>query len=89
MCGGARCAGNVVQGAHAGLKAGGDRVLVCNSPDKADQLLEGLDPTVAIDAKRSAARIAALVPTSSAKTWDELQKDPVYKAAHKLVQSLA
>ncbi len=86
---GASVAGNVVQGAHAALKAGCDMVLVCNSSDKADQLLEGLDPTAAIDAKRSAARIAALVPTSSAKTWDELQTDPVYKAAHKLVQSLA
>ena len=86
---GASVAGNVVQGAHAALKAGCDMVLVCNSPDKADQLLEGLDPSVAIDTKRSAARIAALVPTSSAKTWDELQADPVYKAAHKLVQSLA
>ena len=86
---GASVAGNVVQGAHAALKAGCDMVLVCNSPDKADQLLEGLDPTAAIDAKRSAARIAALVPTSSAKTWDELQTDPVYKAAHKLVHSLA
>jgi len=85
---GASVAGNVVQGAHAALKAGCDMVLVCNSPDKADQLLEGLDPSVAIDAKRSAARIAALVPTSLAKAWDELQADPVYKAAHKLVQSL-
>ena len=85
---GASVAGNVVQGAHAALKAGCDMVLVCNSPDKADQLLAGLDPTVAIDAKRSAARIAALVPTSPANTWDELQADPVYKAAHKLVQSL-
>jgi beta-N-acetylhexosaminidase len=85
---GASVAGNVVQGAHAALKAGCDMVLVCNSPDKADQLLAGLDPSVAIDAKRSAARIAALVPTSPAKTWDELQADPVYKAACGLVKSL-
>lgn len=85
---GASVAGHVVQGAHAALKAGCDMVLVCNSPDKADQLLEGLDPSVAIDAKRSAARIAALVPTSPAKTWDELQADPVYKAACGLVKSL-
>jgi len=85
---GASVAGHVVQGAHAALKAGCDMVLVCNSPDKADQLLEGLDPSVAIDAKRSAARIAALVPTSAAKTWDELQADPVYKAACGLVKSL-
>ncbi len=85
---GASVAGNVVQGAHAALSAGCDMVLVCNSPDKADQLLEGLDPTVALDAKRSAARIAALVPTSPPKTWDELQADPVYKAACGLVKSL-
>jgi beta-N-acetylhexosaminidase len=86
---GASVAGNVVQGAHAALKAGCDMVLVCNSPQKADQLLEGLDPSVSIDAKRSAARISALVPSSLAKSWDELQADPVYKLAHKLVQSLA
>ena len=86
---GASVAGNVVQGAHAALKAGCDMVLVCNSPQKADQLLEGLDPSVAIDAKRSAARISALVPSSPAKAWDELQADLVYKLAHKLVQSLA
>ncbi len=85
---GASVAGTVVQGAHAALKAGCDMVLVCNSPDKADQLLEGLDPSVAIDAHRSAARIAALVPPSGAKDWDALQADPVYKAAHKLVRSL-
>ena len=85
---GASVAGNVVQGAHAALSAGCDMVLVCNSPDKADQLLEGLDPEVALDAKRSAARIDALVPTSPPKTWDELQADPVYKAACGLVKSL-
>ncbi len=85
---GASVAGTVVQGAHAALKAGCDMVLVCNSPDKADQLLDGLDPSLAIDAHRSAARIAALVPTSAARDWEALQADPVYKAAHKLVKSL-
>lgn len=85
---GASVAGNVVQGAHAALKAGCDMVLVCNSPEKADQLIEGLDPSVAIDAHRSAARIAALVPTARAMSWDELQADPVYKAARKLVKAL-
>ncbi len=86
---GASVAGTVVQGAHAALKAGCDMVLVCNSPDKADQLLEGLDPSVAIDAQRSAARIAALVPTAAAKDWQSLQADPGYRAACKLVKSLA
>ncbi len=86
---GASVAGTVVQGAHAALKAGCDMVLVCNSPQKADQLLEGLDPSVAIDAHRSAARIAALVPTAPAKQWNALQADPVYRAACRLVKSLA
>ncbi len=86
---GASVAGTVVQGAHAALKAGCDMVLVCNAPDKADQLLEGLDPSVAIDAHRSAARITALVPTAEAKDWDALQADPVYTAACKLVKSLS
>ena len=85
---GASVAGNVVQGAHAALKAGCDMVLVCNAPDKADQLLAGLDPSVALDAQRSAARLASLVPTAEAKDWDQLQADPIYQAAHSLVQSL-
>jgi len=85
---GASVAGTVVQGAHAALTAGCDMVLVCNSPEKADQLLEGLDPSTAIDAYRSAERIAALVPKSPAKGWDALQADPVYKQACKLVKSL-
>ncbi len=85
---GASVAGTVVQGAHAALRAGCDMVLVCNAPDKADELLEGLDPSVAIDAHRSAGRIAALVPGARAKDWDELQADPVYKDACRLVKLL-
>lgn len=86
---GASVAGNVVQGAHAALKAGCDMVLICNAPDKADQLLEGLDASVAINAERSAARLAGLVPAASATDWDTLQKNPEYKAAKKLVLSLS
>lgn len=86
---GASVAGNVVQGAHAALKAGCDMVLICNAPDKADQLLEGLDASVAINAERSAARLAGLVPVASAMDWNALQKNPEYKAAKKLVLSLA
>lgn len=86
---GASVAGTVVQGAHAALKAGCDMVLICNAPDKADQLLEGLDPSLAINAARSAERLAALVPAAAAIDWDTLQKNPEYKAAKKLVLSLS
>ncbi len=85
---GASVAGGVVEGAHAALSAGCDMVLICNSPDKADQLLEGLDPSHAIDARRSAQRIAALVPTSAALDWDTLQHDAQYQAARKLTASI-
>lgn len=85
---GASVAGTVVQGAHAALQAGCDMVLVCNSPDKADQLLDGLDPSLAKDPHRSAARIAALVPASHAKDWETLQADPEYQAACQLVKAL-
>ena len=65
-----------------------DMVLICNSPDKADQLLNGLEPSHAIDAERSAERIAALVPTAAAMDWDSLQNDAVYQAARKLASSI-
>jgi len=85
---GASVAGSVVDGAHAALSAGCDMVLICNSPDKADQLLAGLDPSRAIDAKRSAQRIASLVPTSKAMDWNRLQDDAPYQAARKLVAGI-
>lgn len=85
---GASVAGGVVDGAHAALAAGCDMVLICNSPDKADELLEGLDLKHSKDAAASAARIAALVPTAAAPDWNALQNDARYKDARKLAQSL-
>jgi beta-N-acetylhexosaminidase len=83
---GASVAGSVIDGADAALAAGCDMVLICNSPDKADQLLDGLTVEVA---PVSAARIASLVPATSALDWDSLQKDARYQAARKVAQSLA
>ena len=85
---GASVAGNVVQGAHAALKAGCDMVLICNSPDKADQLLAGLDSSLALNAAASAERLARLMPVDAPKDWATLQEDKRYKSAKAAVLAL-
>jgi beta-N-acetylhexosaminidase len=86
---GASVAGSVVDGAHAALAAGCDMVLICNSPDKADQLLAGLRLENAKAVEASAARISVLVPQMPAMAWDALQRDARYIAAKKGIQTLA
>ena len=86
---GARFAGTVVDGAHAALDAGCDMVLVCNSPERADQLLAGLRIKPGRAAAESAARIAELMPRTPALDWDELQQDARYQSARKTVLDLA
>jgi beta-N-acetylhexosaminidase len=85
---GASVAGSVVDGAHAALSAGCDMVLICNSPDKADQLLAGLKIKKDSVATESMERIMSLLPQTPALTWEALQEDERYKAAKRVAQSL-
>lgn len=86
---GASVAGGVIDGANAALRAGCDMVLICNSPEKADELLAGLRLKAGEAAKRSSARVAALLPQMPAPSWEELQKEPRYLAAKRTAQALA
>jgi beta-N-acetylhexosaminidase len=86
---GASVAGSVVDGARAALAAGCDMVLICNSPDKADQLLAGLEQQADAAFRESVQRIAALVPQMTALDWNVLQHDGRYRAARQTAQALA
>jgi beta-N-acetylhexosaminidase len=82
---GATVAGTALDAAKAALSAGCDVALICNSPDKADQILSGLSDKID---PASAARIAALVPQTTALDWDALQSDARFIAARTQVQAL-
>jgi beta-N-acetylhexosaminidase len=84
---GASVAGSVTDGANAALEAGCDMVLICNSPDKADQLLGELQLPSGFDA--SEARIAALLPQGApALDWNGLQADERYREAQRVLAEL-
>lgn len=86
---GASVAGSVVEGANAALSAGCDMVLICNSPDKADELLEGLNFKRNATAIASSERLAVLLPQSPAPAWEQLQRDARYRTAKATAQALA
>ncbi|CBJ38231.1 Beta-hexosaminidase; N-acetyl-beta-glucosaminidase; Beta-N-acetylhexosaminidase [Ralstonia solanacearum CMR15] len=75
---GASVAGSVVDGARAALAAGCDMVLICNAPDKADQLLSELDVRIG---KASQRRIRRLFGTKAAKDWSKLAQQSAYRQA--------
>ena len=85
---GASMEGGVVAGARAALEAGCDMILICNAPDKADILLEQVDLSLMLDAKKSEARLRALLPAAPALSWDDLQNDLRYQNAKRTVEAL-
>lgn len=80
---GATAAGDIIARAQAALGAGCDMVLVCNAPEQADLLLQGLDWKLSA---RSQQRLRHLYPQSTAPA---LEQNADYRTAKKLIQSLA
>ncbi|MGH8789288.1 MAG: beta-N-acetylhexosaminidase [Cupriavidus necator] len=75
---GASVAGNVTEAARAALTAGCDMVLICNHPERADQLLTELD--AGID-KASQRRIRKLFARRKPLDWNKLHQEGEYRAA--------
>ena len=82
---GASVAGTVTQGAKAALDAGCDMVLICNNPEKADQLLTQLDASIS---KTSQRRIRKLFGRRKPLDWNKLQQEGEYRAALRLLKEL-
>ena len=82
---GASVAGSVVKGAEIALDAGCDAVLICNRPDLADQLLNGLKVSK-IKLEESKKRLNRLMPTVIEMSWDTLHNEPEYQHAKGLLK---
>jgi len=83
---GASVAGSVTQGARAALDAGCDMVLICNNPDKADQLLTELDTPAS---KASQRRTRKLFGRRKPLDWNKLEQEGEYRASLRLLKELA
>ncbi|MGY8524030.1 beta-N-acetylhexosaminidase [Paracidovorax citrulli] len=82
---GASVAGTVTEAARAALNAGCDMVLICNHPERADQLLAELD---VVPPKASQRRVRRLFARGKAMDWNKLELDPLYRQAMRSLREL-
>lgn len=81
---GAKVAGGVLDRAHAALAAGCDMILVCNDPDAADMVLQGLASYLNPAAHTRLARMQGRGRVTRA----ELVSDPAYNQALEMIAAL-
>lgn len=82
---GAGVVGDMLARVETAYAAGCDMLLVCNAPEVVADVLANWKPS--IDAQRGR-RVEALIPLGPAKSWDQLQGDPVYQAALQTIARL-
>ncbi|MGC2039221.1 glycoside hydrolase family 3 N-terminal domain-containing protein, partial [Paraburkholderia caledonica] len=81
----ARQGGTLTEGATAALQAGCDMVLICNQPEKAEQVLDELRFT---PSKESQQRLKRMRPRDKALKWSKLVAEPRYLQAQALLRSV-
>ena len=82
---GAGVVGGMLNRVATAYAAGCDMLLVCNAPDAVGEVLEKWTPEINPERGK---RIAALLPASPAKTWEQLQADPAYRSALDIIAKL-
>ncbi|MDE2442229.1 MAG: beta-N-acetylhexosaminidase [Betaproteobacteria bacterium] len=82
---GAGMVGNMLARVETAYAAGCDMLLVCNAPDAVGDVLTTWNPEIDV---RRGQRVESLIPAESAKSWEQLQGDPVYRAALQTVAEL-
>ncbi len=79
----ARQGGTLTEAASAALNAGCDMVLVCNQPDEAGKVLDGLR---FIPSKASQRRLRRMRPRGRALKWSKLVAEAEYQSAQTLLR---
>lgn len=82
---GAGIVGDMLARVETAYAAGCDMLLVCNAPDAVGSVLANWQPDVDL---RRGQRVESLIPDAPAKSWEQLQADPCYRAALQTIADL-
>jgi beta-N-acetylhexosaminidase len=83
----AREGGTLTEAAMAALEAGCDRVLICNQPEEARQVLDELDELRYTPSAQSVRRLKRMRPRGKVAGWDKLVAQPEYLQAQILLRN--